>query len=365
MAAAVLAPRSAWRFFTSNFSQVGHRDTREPAPKVGEAQGPRWPPLRDSSGSGGVTPYLREVFVGLTPAAGNEAAGRAVLEALLAAHMPEGLLGRLGSLDLEERKEATRVFAAALRLASRLGMEASIAQHMRARPQIPQLFLDGCEDPDVALHCFEMLRECTRYPEVASALFDAKVATGLVALAQHPSVDVSLDAFASLRALLLSDERAVAAAFLEANFGAFFEAYNKLLVRAEAYATQRQALRLLGDLLRDPQLLRVRQAYANEERFLQIHMNLLRDSSRSIREDAFHIFAIFACNPRLPPKVHLILFRNSERLAKVLEAHGSTCGGELDAESDARIVACAIRRLGPPAPWKPAAATQSQCQDSL
>lgn len=350
MAAAVLDPRAAWRFFTGNFSQAGHRVAQEPAPKIGQAQDPRWPPLLVSSGSGGVRPYLREVVEHLTPPAGSEAAGRAVLEALLADRMPEGLLGRLGSLDLEERKEATRVFAAVLRLASRLGMEAQISQYMRTRQQILRMLLEGCEDLDVAPHSFEMLRECARYPEVASALFDAEVATGLVTLAQHPSIDISLEAFASLRALLLTEERAVVAAFLDAHSAKFFECYNELLVGAEFYATQRQALHLLGDLLHDPQLQHARQAYAGNERFLQINMNLLRNSSRSIREDAFHIFTLFASNPRMPLKVHLILFRNSERLAKVLEAHSSTCSGELDVESDARIVARLIRRLGPPCP---------------
>lgn len=318
-----------------------------------------WPPLLASSGSGSASPCLREFFECLTPPEGSEANGRVVLEALLRDRMPEGLLGRLGSLDFEERKEVPRVFAAVLRFASRLGMEAQIAEYMRTRPQVLRMLLDWCNDVDAALHSFEMFRECARYPEVNSALFDAGIATNLVALAQHPSVDVSLDAFASLRALLLGEEREVAAAFLEANFRVFFEAYNKLFLRAEAYATQRQALRLLGDLLRDPQFLCVRQAYASDESFLQIHMNLLRSSSRTIREDAFHIFTQFACNPLMPPKVHLILFRNSERLAKVLEAHGCVRGSESHDESDALIVARAIRRIGPPMPWRPLVSIQA------
>lgn len=359
MAAAVLAPRSAWRFITGRFGQARHRTISGPTPRVSEAQGIEWPPLLASSGSGDARPCLRELFERLTPPMGSEASGRVVLEALLRDRMPEGLLGRLGSLDFEERKEVARVFAAVLRFASRLGMEAQIAEYMRTRPQVLRMLLDWCEDVDAALHSFEMFRECTRYPEVISTLFDAEIATDLVALAQHPSVDVSLDAFASLRALLLGGEREVAAAFLEANFRVFFEAYNKLFFCAEAYATHRQALGLLGDLLRDPHFLCVRQAYASDESFLQIHMNLLRSSSRTIREDAFHIFALFACNPCMPPKVHLILFRNNERLAKVLEALGCMRGSESDDESDARIVACAIRRLGPPVPWRPPVTIQT------
>merc|ERR1711862_132773 len=124
---------------------------------------------------------------------------------------------------------------------------------------------------------------------------------------------------------LMLTHRRVAAAYLEANFDVFFVPYNELLGSAE-YVTKRQALRLLGEILLDRQHRKVMRLYADEEHFLQVQMNLLRDNSRSIQIDAFHVFKLFAASPGKPPRVQQILVKNRDRLVKLL--------GSLDKQDD-------------------------------
>jgi calcium binding protein 39 len=47
-------------------------------------------------------------------------------------------------------------------------------------------------------------------------------------------------------------------------------------------------------------------------------MNLLRDPSRSIQYEAFHLFKVFVANPAKPPAVAEILAKNADRLMRFL-----------------------------------------------
>merc|ERR1719329_357399 len=99
-----------------------------------------------------------------------------------------------------------------------------------------------------------MLRSYTRHEDLVVCLLEAGFATGLLKLCtmqEHQNFDISSEAFSSLRELLLT-HKAAAASYLESKekFREFFLPYNELL-QAEDYVTQRQALRLLGEILLD------------------------------------------------------------------------------------------------------------------
>jgi calcium binding protein 39 len=186
---------------------------------------------------------------------------------------------------------------------------------------------EGCGNPEVALHCHMMLRNCCKHAELVKIMLEYGFATrddGLVKLARHATFDISSDAFSSLRELLLT-HKAEGAQYLDSHFREFFTLYNELL-QVQDYVTKRQALRLLGEILLDRKFMRVMLAYVGDEQFLQIHMNLLRENqslstgSKAIQADAFHIFKIFAANPNKPPRVHQILLKNRDRLIKLLDS---------------------------------------------
>jgi Mo25-like len=52
---------------------------------------------------------------------------------------------------------------------------------------------------------------------------------------------------------------------------------------------------------------------------LKMMMNLLRDKSRNIQFEAFHVFKVFVANPKKPPQIESILRRNKDKLLAFLK----------------------------------------------
>lgn len=253
-----------------------------------------------------------------TPTAPDDARGelREVLTCLLSANILSRLLVRLGTVDFEAQKDVVRLFGVVVRLSASLGVDKQVIDYLQSQPDIAQSLVDGCGRPDVALHCGLMLRSLFCYPQLAQIILSSGVAEELVSLARSESFDISSDAFSSLRELLLT-HKAESAAHIESDFKTFFASYHMLLA-SENYVTQRQALRLLGELLLNRCFKTVMIAYVANDQFLQIHMNLLRQSSKAIQIEAFHVLKIFVVNPRKPPRVQAILFKNRAGLVKLL-----------------------------------------------
>jgi len=238
-----------------------------------------------------------------------------LVRCLLGSGVPDNLVAQLGTLPFEAQKDVARAFGAVLRLGTQLGLEAEIAGSLRSGPCL-QALVEGVGRAETTTHCGPMLRSCARCPPLAAGLLEEGAAARLVGLAGHAHFDVASEAFCSLRELLTAP-KAVSAPFLEANFDEFFGCFHAL-VESECYVSQRQALRLLGDVLLDRSFAEVMGRYASSMHFLRVHMELLRKGSGAIQVDAFHIFKIFAANPAKPRRMHQVLYQNRARLAKLL-----------------------------------------------
>ena len=111
--------------------------------------------------------------------------------------------------------------------------------------------------------------------------------------------------------------------------------------------TKRQSLKLLGEILLDRANFNVMTKYIANEDNLKMMMNLLRDKSRNIQFEAFHVFKVgfllpppsffffgsenmpysnpplrfqvFVANPKKPPQIAIILQRNKEKLLNFLK----------------------------------------------
>uniref|UniRef100_A0A7S2JA13 Calcium-binding protein 39 n=1 Tax=Zooxanthella nutricula TaxID=1333877 RepID=A0A7S2JA13_9DINO len=248
-----------------------------------------------------------------------------------------------------------RLFSALLKSALPLGADAALVDYFRSHPRISQLLLEGSGRHEVFMHCSQMLRACTRYPELVSALLNEGAFDRLIDLASHQSFDISSEAFSSLRELLLA-QKAVSARYLASNFDVFFRQYHTLLEPARDYVSRRQALRLLGDVLLDRAFLEVMLTYVASAQFLQIHMNLLRDISKTIQVDAFHVFKIFVANPNKPYRVLMILHKNRDRLLKLLSTltsprrpDATPPGGAVPFDEDLTVVTSVLKGLELPA----------------
>jgi len=303
-------PRGLCRALSEQIDAVARLQGASPEPAGADAGAAAAAELHSS---------LREVLWCLRPDDKASPWGDSCLEVaglLLAADVPARLVGCLPLLGFEARKDASRVFTALLRAGASL--EAEIARNLRSSPRLLRMLLEGCGDAEVFFHCSQMLRACAGEQGLLEALHQEAAADTLIALAQHPSFDISSEAFASLRVLMLG-HREASASYLEANFSHFFGLYHGLL-QTEDYATRRQALKLLSEILLDRAFMRVMIEYVKDERYLQLHMNLLRDSSKAIRMEAFQVFKIFAANPNKPRRVQIILHRNRDRLVQLLGA---------------------------------------------
>merc|ERR1712014_89915 len=107
------------------------------------------------------------------------------------------------------------------------------------------------------------------------------------------------------------------AEFLEANYDRIFEQYQKLL-HSDNYVTRRQSLKLLGELLLDRHSFSVMTRYISNPDNLKLMMNMLKEKSRNIQFEAFHVFKVFVANPNKPKPILDILLRNKEKLVDFL-----------------------------------------------
>jgi len=73
--------------------------------------------------------------------------------------------------------------------------------------------------------------------------------------------------------------------------GQFFSRY-AALVQSDNYVTKRQSLKMLGEILLDRTNFAVMTRYIASEDNLKMMMNLLRDKSKNIQFEAFHVFKV-------------------------------------------------------------------------
>mmetsp|Transcript_66918 Transcript_66918/g.145925 ORF Transcript_66918/g.145925 Transcript_66918/m.145925 type:complete len:358 (+) Transcript_66918:58-1131(+) len=302
---------------------------------------------------------LQGVLRWLDSAAG-ESRVRQVLIQLLRSDLPARLIDWLSELEFEAKKDVTRLFGAILKLGSSSDSERQIFEYIRNHNRILEELLDGCGDPEVFLYFAQMLRSCTVYPKLVKLLLDKGATSTLIDLARHDNFDVSSEAFASLRELLLT-HKVVSSAYIEDHFKAFFETYNVLL-QDEDYVTQRKTLRLLAEMLLDPSFMRVMNAYIAKVQYLQIHMNLLTDKSRCIRLEAFQLVKVFAANPYKTRPVHHILYKNKDRLQRVLMVLTDEDRMPESAASDINAVIGLLQVLDPPPPERTLRTSSSAMQ---
>lgn len=82
-----------------------------------------------------------------------------------------------------------------------------------------------------------------------------------------------------------------------------FFSYYAQLVSSSNYVTKRQSLKLLGEILLDRTNFKVMTRYIESEDNLKVMMNLLRDKSKNIQFEAFHVFKVrnqFPLYPQFP-----------------------------------------------------------------
>ncbi|XP_042417438.1 putative MO25-like protein At5g47540 [Zingiber officinale] len=219
----------------------------------------------------------------------------------------------LPKLNLEARKDATQVVANLQRQQVHSRLIAS--EYLEANKDLLDILISGYEDMDIALHYGAMLRECIRHQSVARYVLESEYMKKFFDYIQIPNFDIASDATITFKELLTRHKSTVAE-FLSKNYDWFFAEFNSRLLSSPNYITRRQAIKILGDMLLDRSNSAVMVRYVSSKDNLMILMNLLRESSKNIQIEAFHVFKLFAANQNKPPEITSILFTNKDKLLR-------------------------------------------------
>ncbi|XP_065185240.1 calcium-binding protein 39-like [Sycon ciliatum] len=225
------------------------------------------------------------------------------------------LISCLERMDFESRKDIVLIFNNLLRR-NVGGRQPTVEYIISSKPEIIGLLFHGYENPSIALNCGMMMRECVRYEQLAKLILKHEDFFCLFKLVELPTFDIASDAFSTLRELL-TRHKVLAAEFLEKHYDQVFSSYDHLL-HSENYVTKRQSLKLLGELLLDRHNFATMSKYISNVDNLKQMMNLLRDKSRNIQYEAFHVFKVFVANPNKNKLILDILLKNREKLIDFL-----------------------------------------------
>ncbi len=268
------------------------------------------------------------------PVSGSEEAASRLSHEWVERRLLQPLVASLGHLSFECKKDVAACVNGLLRTSG-----GALVEHVAASPVVLELLLDGYESSDIALACGSMLRECVRHEPLAALVLNGERVWRFFQYVEFPQFEVASDALATFSDLLTT-HRELVFAFLTAHFDRFFAAYRELL-RSPNYVTRRQTLKLLGDVIVHRRNFSVMSQYIGGKLDLMIMMNLLRDKSKSIQFEAFHVFKVFVANPNKPDDIVQLLRRNKDRLTSFL----ATFRNDLDDEQFKREKAYLLKAL--------------------
>lgn len=220
------------------------------------------------------------------------------------------LINNLSILEFEAKKDAAQIFNNLLR--RQIGQRSPTVEHLYHKPEILATLVLGYQNKDIALCCGLMLREAIKHEALAKMLLKQENFDQFFEYVELATFDIASDAFSTFK-LLLTKHKVLSAEFLLSNYDHFMGLYEKLLL-SENYVTRRQSLKLLGELLLDRSNYEVMRKYISDAENLKLMMKMLRDGSRNIQFEAFHVFKVFVANPEKPPKITTILRKNGQKL---------------------------------------------------
>ncbi|GAB6020553.1 mo25 protein [Chamberlinius hualienensis] len=224
------------------------------------------------------------------------------------------LIQSLQKIDFEGKKDVAQVFNNILR--RQIGTRLPTVEYICTKPEILFTLMRGYETQEIALNCGMMLRECARYEALAKIMLYSEDFYNFFRYVEVSTFDIASDAFSTFKELL-TKHKMLCAEFLENNYDKVFGHYQGLL-NSENYVTRRQSLKLLGELLLDRHNFTVMTRYISNPDNLKLMMNMLKEKSRNIQFEAFHVFKVFVANPNKPKPILDILLRNKEKLVDFL-----------------------------------------------
>ena len=253
------------------------------------------------------------------------------------------LVVHIARFDFEARKDVVQIFNNLLR--RQIGTRWPTVEYISGKREVLFAALGGYENEEIALNTGMILREMLRHEPLCKILLYSEQygsMRSLFSFLADPGVPsrfynypnyiesttfgISTDAYTSLKETL-TRHKPMVAEYLDKNYDRFFNSFTTLILSSN-YVTKRQSLKLLGEILLDRANFNVMTRYIANDANLKMMMNLLRDKSKNIQFEAFHVFKVFVANPKKPPQIEAILRRNKEKLLVFLKNfHNDKDGG--------------------------------------
>ena len=239
-------------------------------------------------------------------------------------------------MEFESRKDVVQIFNNLLR--RQIGSRSPTVEYLVGKPEVLFAAFAGYENEEIALNTGMVLREMLRYEPLCKILLHSEQCVSCIDILpdcmrlivyfgarfytfphyiENTTFGVSCDAYTNLKDTL-TRHKPMVAEFLDKNYDRFFTSF-KTLISSSNYVTKRQSLKLLGEILLDRANFNVMTRYIADEGNLKMMMNMLRDKSKNIQFEAFHVFKVFVANPKKPPQIETILRRNKDKLLVFLK----------------------------------------------
>lgn len=225
------------------------------------------------------------------------------------------LVQHIARFEFEARKDVVQIFNNLLR--RQIGSRWPTVEYLSSKPDIIFAALAGYENEEVALNTGMILKEMLRHEPLAKLLLYSDQFYNFPHYIESTTFGISCDAFANFKETL-TRHKPMVAEYLDKQYDRFFSSLTTLILSTN-YVTKRQSLKLLGEILLDRANFNVMTRYIANEANLKMMMNLLRDKSKNIQFEAFHVFKVFVANPKKPPQIETILRRNKDKLLKFLK----------------------------------------------
>ncbi|CAL4929318.1 unnamed protein product [Urochloa decumbens] len=227
----------------------------------------------------------------------------------------------LPQLDLETQKDVTQVIANLQR--QKVDSRLVASEYLEANSDLLDILMSGYENIDIAVHYSTLLRDCIRHQVAARYVLESQHLKSFFDYIQFPDFNVQSDVFKTFKELVTRHKSTVAE-FFSKNYDWFFAEFNsKLILSASNYFIKRQAIQLLRDILLERSNAAVMVRYVSSKEHLIILMNLLREDSKAIQVEAFHVFKLFVLNKEKPPEISAILHTNRNKLLRFLKDFSS------------------------------------------
>jgi len=265
------------------------------------------PPPADSLSEGAPPPTVDPAAESLVVVLANEICESGLLPIVIS---------NLNKFDFDAKKDVVYVVNHLIR--RKVGVRYPTVDFIaRSGSSMLSILVRSYDMPELGTTVGAILRECAEHEALTDLLLRSEEFWSFFKYVESYQFDVASDAFSTFRALLTIHKELVSR-FLLAKYDPFFEHYNQLL-QSSNFVTKRQSLKLLGELLLDRANFEVMTRYISSAPRLKQIMMLLRDKSRPIQYEAFHVFKVFVANPNKVKPVHDILANNKTALIMFLQ----------------------------------------------